>query len=124
MGQGIWLPIVVALTMVASFFVMAAEGATFAIVPLIKKRVTGQIAGNVGAYGNVGAVIYLTIYSLLPQGAESDRIFFNMLGIVALIVAFLNAFFLKEPTGSHEEEHVETETAAMIPALPEERYHP
>jgi NNP family nitrate/nitrite transporter-like MFS transporter len=106
LGQGIPLPLVVIATMLASFCVMAAEGATFAIVPLIKNRVTGQIAGNVGAYGNVGAVVYLTIYSLLPQGAASDRIFFQVLGVVALIVAFINAFFLKEPTGSHEEEHV------------------
>jgi NNP family nitrate/nitrite transporter-like MFS transporter len=107
LGQGVPLLLVVIATMVASFFVMAAEGATFAIVPLVKNRVTGQIAGNVGAYGNVGAVVYLTIYSLLPQGAASDRTFFQILGVVALIVAFINAFFLKEPTGSHEEEHVE-----------------
>ncbi len=107
LGQGVPLRLVVIATMVASFFVMAAEGATFAIVPLVKNRITGQIAGNVGAYGNVGAVVYLTIYSLLPQGAASDRTFFQILGVVALIVAFINAFFLKEPTGSHEEEHVE-----------------
>ncbi len=79
----------------------------FPIVPLVKRRVTGQIAGNVGAYGNVGAVTYLTIYSLLPEGAGGDKIFFQMLGIVALIAAFLNAFFLKEPEGSHEEEELE-----------------
>ncbi|MBW4658201.1 MAG: NarK family nitrate/nitrite MFS transporter [Drouetiella hepatica Uher 2000/2452] len=124
LGQGVPLAIVVAVTMAASFFVMAAEGATFGIVPLIKNRVTGQIAGNVGAYGNVGAVIYLTIYSLMPQGAESDRAFFQMLGVVALIVTFLNAFFLKEPTGSHDagshdEEHAKVET--MVSAVPEER---
>jgi MFS transporter, NNP family, nitrate/nitrite transporter len=108
LGQGVPLAMVVIVTMVASFFVMAAEGATYAIVPLIKKRVTGQIAGNVGAYGNVGAVIYLTIYSLLPQGVNSDRIFFQILGAVALVVAFINAFFLKEPTSSHGEEYIDT----------------
>jgi MFS transporter, NNP family, nitrate/nitrite transporter len=112
LGRGVPLSLIVATTMLASFFVMAAEGATYAIVPLIKKRVTGQIAGNVGAYGNVGAVVYLTIYSLLPQGAGSDRTFFQMLGVVALIVAFVNAFFLKEPTASHEEP-----AAAMHPEL-------
>jgi NNP family nitrate/nitrite transporter-like MFS transporter len=122
LDEGVPLAIIVTVTMAASFFVMAAEGATFGIVPLIKKRVTGQIAGNVGAYGNVGAVIYLTIYSLLPQGIESDRIFFQMLGVVALMVAFLNAFFLKEPTGSHEEEHVPAEAMSMVSTLPGERY--
>ncbi len=104
LGGNIALPIVVAITMIASFFVMAAEGATFAIVPLVKRRVTGQIAGNVGAYGNVGAVAYLTIYSLLPEGAAGDRTFFQMLGVVALIAASLCGFFLREPKESHTEE--------------------
>jgi MFS transporter, NNP family, nitrate/nitrite transporter len=121
LGEGVPLLIVVAVTMGASFFVMAAEGATFGIVPLIKNRVTGQIAGNVGAYGNVGAVIYLTIYSLMPQGAASDRAFFQMLGVCGLIVAFLNAFFLKEPTGSHEEAHVPVETPIGVPTLLDDR---
>ncbi len=102
LGQ-IALPLIVIMTMCASFFVMATEGATYAIVPLIKHRVTGQIAGNVGAYGNVGAVAYLTIYSLLPEGGGGDKLFFQMLGVVALIVASLCAFFLKEPTGDHGE---------------------
>lgn len=103
LGGNIALPVVVMMTMIASFFVMAAEGATYAIVPLIKRRVTGQIAGNVGAYGNVGAVAYLTIYSLLPEGAAGDRTFFQMLGVVALIAASLCGFLLKEP-GAHTEE--------------------
>jgi MFS transporter, NNP family, nitrate/nitrite transporter len=98
------LPLIVIMTMLASFFVMAAEGATYAIVPLVKRRVTGQIAGNVGAYGNVGAVAYLTIYSMLPEGGGGDRFFFQMLGVVAVIVASLCAFFLKEPTEGHGKE--------------------
>ncbi|MBD1836547.1 NarK family nitrate/nitrite MFS transporter [Cyanobacteria bacterium FACHB-472] len=107
LGGNIPLLFVVIMTMIASFFVMAAEGATYAIVPLIKRRVTGQIAGNVGAYGNVGAVVFLTVYSLLPQGAAGDRIFFQMLGFVGLIGASFCAFFLKEPQGSHEGEEAE-----------------
>ncbi|MBD2003968.1 MULTISPECIES: NarK family nitrate/nitrite MFS transporter [Cyanophyceae] len=107
LGGNIPLLVVVIMTMIASFFVMAAEGATYAIVPLIKRRVTGQIAGNVGAYGNVGAVIFLTVYSLLPQGAAGDRIFFQMLGLVGLIAASFCAFFLKEPEDSHEGEEAE-----------------
>jgi len=107
-----WLPGAVLLTMACSFFVQAAEGSTFAIVPLVKRRVTGQIAGNVGAYGNVGAVIYLTLYSLLPAGAVGDRIFFWVLGIAGLIVGFLCAFVLKEPKGSFSEFHEGEEVAA------------
>jgi NNP family nitrate/nitrite transporter-like MFS transporter len=99
------LPLVVIVTMLASFFVMAAEGATYAIVPLVKHRITGQIAGNVGAYGNVGAVAYLTVYSLLPADGAGDKFFFQMLGIVAVVVASLVAFMLKEPQGGHGRAH-------------------
>ncbi|BAZ65818.1 MAG: MFS transporter [Pelatocladus maniniholoensis HA4357-MV3] len=118
-----WLPLAILLTMACSFFVQAGEGSTFAIVPLIKRRVTGQIAGNVGAYGNVGAVAYLTLYSLLPAGEVGNRIFFQTLGITALIVTFLCWFFLKEPKGSFAEHHEgeEPELAAeVIPVFNEE----
>ncbi len=63
--------------------------------------VMGQIVGNVGAYGNVGAVRYLTIYSLLPQGVEGDRMFVQLLGVCALIVASLNAFPSLVPVALH-----------------------
>jgi len=115
LGGNIPLPLVVIMTMITSFFVMAAEGATYAIVPLVKRRVTGQIAGNVGAYGNVGAVAFLTIYSLLPNDPTGDRIFFQMLGVVGLIVASLCAFFLKETEGSHGEEDELPLTAPKVP---------
>ena len=110
-----WLYVAVTITMVAGFCVMASEGATYAIVPLIKHRVTGQIAGNVGAYGTVGAVSYLTVYSLLPEGDAGNRIFFSMLGIVGLIIAFLCAFFLKEVKGDHGEEPVAEDETLVTP---------
>lgn len=102
-GGSWWLPAAVILTMACSFFVQASEGSTFAIVPLIKRRVIGQVAGNVGAYGNVGAVLYLTLFSLLPANEVGYQIFFQTLGIAALIVAFLCLFFLKEPKDSFAE---------------------
>ncbi len=110
---GWWLPGAVLLTMLCSFFVQAAEGSTFAIVPLVKRRVTGQIAGNVGAYGNVGAVVYLTLFSLLPEGAIGNKVFFEVLGVLSMIVAFVCAFFLKEPEGSFAEHHEGEEELQM-----------
>ncbi|EAM50682.1 similar to Nitrate/nitrite transporter [Crocosphaera watsonii WH 8501] len=112
-----WLPGAIILTMACSFFVQAGEGSTFAIVPLVKRRITGQVAGNVGAYGNVGAVAYLTIFSLLPEWlgggkdpsaaiiAQANTAFFQIMGIMAVIVAFLCWFILKEPEGSFAEHH-------------------
>ena len=120
---GWWLPAAVLLTMTCSFFVQAGEGSTFAIVPLIKRRVTGQIAGNVGAYGNVGAVLYLTLFSLLPAGDVGNRVFFEVLGVAAMIVAFVCIFFLKEPQGSFAEHHEgEEELAHQAYTVPEQTH--
>ncbi len=55
----------VVFTVICSIFVQGAEGATFAIIPMIKKEMTGQVAGMAGAYGNVGAVIFLVLYSMV-----------------------------------------------------------
>ena len=114
LGGSAMVVLALVLTMCCSFFVQAGEGSTFAIVPLVKRRITGQIAGNVGAYGNVGAVAYLTLYSLLPDGDAGNVIFFQVLGVGSLIVAFLCFFILEEPKGSfaefHEGEEVLTET--------------
>ncbi len=89
------LPVAVAVTMFAALFAQAGCGGTFAIVPLIKKEITGQVAGNVGAYGNFGGVVYLTIFSL----SDAPTLFASM-GIGALVCASLCAFFLKEPRNS------------------------
>ncbi len=82
-------------TIFCAYFVQAAAGATFSIVPLIKKEITGQIAGSVGAYGNVGGVVFLTVYNF-----SDTQTLFNTMGITALICASLCAFFLKEPRNS------------------------
>ncbi|QLE58153.1 NarK family nitrate/nitrite MFS transporter [Nostoc sp. TCL26-01] len=89
------IPLAIAVTMFAAYFAQAGCGATYGIVPLIKKEATGQIAGNVGAYGNFGGVVYLTIFSL----TDAPTLFTTM-GIAALICASMCAFFLKEPQGS------------------------
>jgi NNP family nitrate/nitrite transporter-like MFS transporter len=112
-GGGWPLFLAVILTMCCAFFVFGGAGATFGIAPLIKRRVTGQIAGNVGAYGSVGSVIYTTTYSLLPKGTEGGQQFFELLGTAGLIVCFLCAFLLKEPQTVVSKEFAE-EDAAMV----------
>ncbi len=92
-----WIPMAVIATMCCSFFVQAGEGAVFAIVPLIKRRMTGQIAGMTGAYGNVGAVTYLTVLSFVDYST-----FFMVIGASALIV-FAIAMMLDEPKGQISE---------------------
>ena len=92
--SGTW-PIVFAVmaVMCCSFFVQAGEGAVFAIVPLIKRRMTGQIAGITGAFGNVGAVTYLTAFTFVDAST-----FFMIIGGSAIAVLFL-AQLITEPSG-------------------------
>jgi MFS transporter, NNP family, nitrate/nitrite transporter len=106
------IPLAVAATMVAAYFAQAGCGATYGIVPLIKKEATGQIAGNVGAYGNFGGVVYLTIFSL-----TNAQTLFATMGISALVCASLCAFFLKEPQGSFAEDYDKLEK--LIPVVDE-----
>lgn len=102
------IPLAIAATMFSAYFAQAGCGATYSIVPLIKKEATGQIAGNVGAYGNFGGVVYLTIFSL-----TNAQTLFATMGISALVCASLCAFFLKEPKGSFAEEY-ETEKPELV----------
>jgi len=93
-----WPLILAVLTVMAcSFFVQAGEGAVFAAVPLIKRRLTGQIAGMTGAYGNVGAVVYLTVLSMV-----SYQTFFLVIAATA-VLGFITLLFMKEPKGSMTE---------------------
>ncbi|WP_308367331.1 MULTISPECIES: NarK family nitrate/nitrite MFS transporter [unclassified Microbulbifer] len=91
--SGWWISLAVLATMACSFFVQAGEGAVFAIVPLIKRRMTGQIAGMAGAYGNVGAVTYLTALSYVDYST-----FFLIIAASAALVVFACAF-IEEPRG-------------------------
>ncbi len=88
------LPVAVLATMACSFFVQAGEGAVFAMVPLVKRRLTGQVAGMVGAYGNVGGVTFLTVLSFVDPST-----FFLTIALSALVVMVAVSFFLTEPEG-------------------------
>ena len=102
----LWLAVIA--TMACSFFVQSGEGAVFAIVPLVKRRLTGQIAGMAGAYGNVGAVTFLTVLSFVEP-----QIFFWVIGGAAIAVFIIVAFFMDEPKG-HMAEVLPDGTVQMI----------
>jgi NNP family nitrate/nitrite transporter-like MFS transporter len=91
---GDWpIAMAVIVMMLASFCLGAAAGCVFAVVPLIKRRLTGQIAGMVGAYGNIGAVLFLTVFSLV----SADIFFMVIAGGIAF--AAICAMLLDEPKG-------------------------
>jgi NNP family nitrate/nitrite transporter-like MFS transporter len=86
----------VALVLVTSLFAQAGNGAVYAIVPLVKKRVSGQIAGMAGAYGNVGGIVFLTTLLFVPVQSV-----FAVMGVASLL-ACIAARWLVEPARSHE----------------------
>ncbi|MBR3369414.1 MAG: MFS transporter [Rhodobacteraceae bacterium] len=95
------LIIAIAITIMCSFFVQGAEGATFGIIPSIKRRVTGQISGMAGAYGNVGAVFYLFVFMFVtPQQ------FFFIIAAGALIAWVICYLWLVEPEGGFGDEYI------------------
>jgi NNP family nitrate/nitrite transporter-like MFS transporter len=80
-----------ALVIGVGLFLMAANGANFCIAPLIRKPLTGQIAGLIGAYGSVGSVAFMTILLL-----TNSLTFFLCMAAVGT-AAFFCCFFLREP---------------------------
>ena len=101
----LWLA--VAAVMACSFFVQSSEGAVFAAVPLIKRRLTGQIAAMTGAYGNVGAVTYLTVFSFVDTST-----FFMVIACTA-VLGFIALQFMQEPRGEMAEVN-EDDTVELI----------
>lgn len=89
-------PLIYALvaTILCSICVKSGNGAVFAVIPLIKRRFTGQIAGLAGAYGNVGGLVFLTVFSV-----ASPQLFFLFIAGSALICLVLIFLFMKEPKG-------------------------
>jgi NNP family nitrate/nitrite transporter-like MFS transporter len=102
----LWL--VVASTILAGIFSKGGSGAVYAMVPLIQRRMTGQIAGMVGAFGNVGGLAFLTVLSFVPS-----NIFFMTIAGTAAFVFILIIVFLKEPEG-HMVEVLEDGTVEII----------
>jgi NNP family nitrate/nitrite transporter-like MFS transporter len=94
MAPDLGIAYAVAATFICSLFVNAGNGAVYAMLPMIKRRLTGQIAGMVGAYGNVGGVLFLTLYSFV-----SVETFFLVAAASALLGLATAFLFIEEPKG-------------------------
>ena len=113
---GSWpLGLAIALVLGTSLFAQAGNGAVYAIVPLVKKRVSGQIAGMAGAYGNVGGIAFLTTLLFVPV-----QTVFVVMGVASLL-ACVAARRLVEPAGGHEPARA---TAVATPAAAPSRLAP
>ncbi|MBM3387715.1 MAG: MFS transporter, partial [Betaproteobacteria bacterium] len=109
------LVLAVAITVGCSFFVQGAEGATFGIIPSIKRRLTGQISGMAGAYGNVGAVFYLFVFMFVTPSE-----FFMIIAAGAFLSWVACYFWLKEPEGGFSDEYL---VSSVDKAIDEEARH-
>ncbi len=85
------LSLTVLVTLICALFMQAAEGAIFACVPLVRRAITGEVAGIVGAYGNAGAIVFLILLTFLPTTE-----FFLLLAGGCLLLPGL-VYFLEEP---------------------------
>jgi len=87
----------VAMLVVFSCFVQAAEGATYALVPYVAPESTGSVTGVVGAGGNMGAVFWGFIFLWGGMNASDS---FMVVGFVAVGLSLFTPFiFLK---GDHD----------------------
>jgi MFS transporter, NNP family, nitrate/nitrite transporter len=99
MGQSTGIVFAVLATFFCSLFVNAGNGAVYAMLPMIKRRLTGQIAGMVGAFGNVGGVLFLTVFS----GTDAQTLFLVAAIGSGLALAF-TLLFIEDPKGQIAEE--------------------
>jgi len=93
-ASGDWpMSLVLALALACGCFMQGGNGANFASVPLIKKELTGKLAGMVGAFGNLGAIFFLTAWSVWGSSG-----FFLTISVFAVVV--LCALFFMKPVRS------------------------
>jgi NNP family nitrate/nitrite transporter-like MFS transporter len=103
------LALALVLVVVTSLFAQAGNGAVYAIVPLVRPRAGGQVAGLVGAYGNVGGVLFLASLTVFD-----NRAFFALMAVAA-VAALVACRWLVEP-GGHRAATSDATTRAPAPS--------
>ncbi|UGQ14774.1 MFS transporter [Yinghuangia sp. ASG 101] len=109
-GWPVWQS--VALLALASVFIQGGNGAVYAIVPQIQHRVSGQISGLVGAFGNVGGVLFTSLIFLkvVPQTV------FLVIGISSLVAGLCCLFLPAVGEVRRGVAPPAEQTAAAVPA--------
>ena len=73
-------------------FTQLAEGSTYSIVPFVDKRITGTVAGLVGAAGNAGGVMCAAIFKAYgpDQAMKIIAVFVLSSGVLAMFLKVAN----------------------------------
>lgn len=81
-----------------SFFVQATEGTSFGIVPYIEPEGLGGVCAVVGAWGNIGAVLWMLMFKF--KYLENMSLGYEMLGYI-IIGSAIMSFFMRIKGHSH-----------------------
>jgi NNP family nitrate/nitrite transporter-like MFS transporter len=107
--DGGWpLPAGIAAVAIASVFVQGGNGAVFAMVPLVHKPSSGQIAGLAGSFGNIGGIAFS---SILFWSHDDARLLFVVVALMATTVAVLCRWL---PAAAAVEQPVEGLAPAVV----------
>jgi MFS transporter, NNP family, nitrate/nitrite transporter len=115
LGEAWPVALAVVVSSVCSIFGQAGNGAVYAIVPMVKKRVSGQVSGLAGAYGNVGSLLFLTALLWVPP-----RVFFLVIAAASLAATLVARAWLVEPTASFAGELLTDQSVTEDPTLTED----
>lgn len=82
----------------SSIFIQGGNGAVFAMVPGIRRDITGQVAGIVGAYGNVGGLALSSVlfYTATTGSVGDVHLLFLVVSAAALMLSVACLVVLKK----------------------------
>lgn len=79
------LPVAIVCLCLFSMCVQMSEGTTYSVVPFVNKKITGTVAGCVGAGGNLGAVLFGLVFKNGTDYRSSLRIVAACVGVSAFL---------------------------------------
>lgn len=84
----------------SSIFIQGGNGAVFAMVPGLRRDITGQVAGMVGAYGNVGGLALSSVlfYTATAGSVGNVHLMFLVVSAAALTLSIACLVVLNKHT--------------------------